>query len=107
MIQNRFDHVGLNVQDLDATIAFLKAMFDFDVIQRWDHPKQAFVGKGTVVLGVMEQKDYDFAVHTMAHIAFPCAKADFARVVARVKELAAPIVSGPKVQRDGETILFR
>jgi len=34
MIQNRFDHVGLNVQDLDATIAFLKAMFDFDVIQR-------------------------------------------------------------------------
>jgi catechol 2,3-dioxygenase-like lactoylglutathione lyase family enzyme len=70
MIENRFDHVGLNVKDLDATIAFLK-------------------------------------VHTMAHIAFPCAKADFAGVVARVKELAAPIVSGPKVQRDGETILFR
>jgi catechol 2,3-dioxygenase-like lactoylglutathione lyase family enzyme len=107
MIVNRFDHVGLNVKDLDATIAFLKAMFDFNVIQRWDSTRQAFVGKGAVVLGVMEQKDYDFTVHTMAHIAFPCAKADFAGVVARVKRIEAPIVSGPKVQRDGETILFR
>lgn len=107
MIENRFDHVGLNVKDLDATIVFLKAMFDFDVIQRWDNPKQAFVGKGTIVLGVMEKKDYDFTVYTMAHIAFPCVKADFARVVAKVKELTVPIVSGPKPQRDGETILFR
>jgi catechol 2,3-dioxygenase-like lactoylglutathione lyase family enzyme len=107
MIENRFDHIGLNVTDLDASIAFLKAMFDFNVIQRWDNPKQAFIGNGTVVLGVMEKKDYDFTVHTMAHIAFPCAKADFAAVVARVKELGVPIVSGPKAQRGGETILFR
>ena len=28
-------------------------------------------------------------------------------VVAKVKELAAPVVSGPKAQREGETILFR
>lgn len=107
MIENRFDHVGLNVKDLDETIAFLKAMFGFDIIQRWDAPKQAFVGKGAVVLGVMEKKDFDFTQHTMAHIAFPCSKCDFADVVAKVMELAAPIVSGPKVQRDGETILFR
>jgi len=106
MIENRFDHVGLNVKDLDASIAFLKAMFSFDVIQRWDSPKQAFVGKGTVVLGVMEVSDYDFTQHTMAHIAFPCSKADFVAIVAQVKELGAPIVSGPKPQRDGETILF-
>lgn len=107
MIANRFDHVSLNVKDLDASIAFLKAMFDFNVIQRWDTPRQAFVGKGTVVLGVIEKRDYDFAQHTMAHIAFPCSEAEFARVVAKVGELAAPIVSGPKPQRDGETVLFR
>ena len=107
MIENRFDHVGLNVKDLDASIAFLKAMFDFDVLQRWDSPKQAFVGKGAVALGVMETSDYDFTPHTMAHIAFPCSKADFAAIVTKVKELGAPVVSGPKPQRDGQTILFR
>ncbi len=107
MIENRFDHVGLNVKDLDESIAFFKAMFGFDVVQRWDTLKQAFVGKGTVVLGLMEKKDYDFIQHTMAHIAFSCSRVDFTTVVAKLKELASPIVSGPKAQRDGETILFR
>lgn len=107
MIEPRFDHVGINVADLDASIAFLKAMFDFDVIQKWDTPRQAFVGKGAVVLGVMEKKDYDFTVHTMAHIAFPCRKEEFTSIVAQVRRMGTPIVSGPKPQRDGETILFR
>jgi catechol 2,3-dioxygenase-like lactoylglutathione lyase family enzyme len=107
MIEPRFDHVGLNVADLDASIAFLKAMFAFEVIQKWDSPRQAFVGKGTVVLGVMEKKDYDFTPQTMAHIAFPCHKEEFPAVVALVRQMGAPIVSGPKPQRDGETILFR
>jgi len=107
MIENRFDHVGLNVVDLEASIAFLKEMFGFEVIQRWDSPRQAFVGKDGVVLGLMEVKDYDFKKHTMAHIAFPCRKEDFGSVVERVKRLKAPIVSGPKAQRNGETILFR
>ena len=107
MIKPQFDHVGLNVADLDASIAFLKAMFDFDVIQKWDSPRQAFVGKGSVVLGVLEKKDYDFTLQTMAHIAFPCRKEEFFSVVAQVQRMGAPIVSGPKPQRDGETILFR
>lgn len=107
MIESRFDHVGLNVKDLDESIAFFKAMFGFDVIHRWDNPKQAFVGDGMVILGLMEKRDYDFTAHTMAHVAFPCSQADFAAVVTRVKELRAPIVSGPKAQRDGESILFR
>ena len=107
MIEGRFDHVGLNVSDLDAAIAFLKAMFGFEVLQKWDSPRQAFVGKGSVVLGLMEKKDYDFTPHTMAHIAFPCRKEAFPSIVARVKQMGAPIVSGPKPQRDGETLLFR
>jgi len=77
MIETRFDHVGLNVIDLDASIAFLKAMFGFEIIQRWEEPRQAFVGGGNVVLGLIEQKDYDFTRHTMAHIAFPCRREEF------------------------------
>ncbi len=107
MIEYRFDHVGLNVADLDAEIAFLHEMFGFGVIQRWDSPRQAFIGKGAVVLGVMENRSYDFARQTMAHIAFPCCQVDFAAIVARVKALGAPVVAGPKPQRGGETILFR
>lgn len=107
MIEYRVDHVGLNVDDLDETIAFLQEMFGFEVLQRWDSPRQAFVGKGAVVLGIMENGEYDFARHTLAHIAFPCREEDFAAVVAKVLALGAPVVAGPKPQRDGETVLFR
>lgn len=107
MIEFRFDHVGLNVADLDVGIKFLEAMFGFEVIQKWDSPRQAFVGKGSVILGVMEKTDYDFSQHTMAHIAFPCRKEDFYIIVGRVQKMGATIVAGPKPQRDGETILFR
>ena len=106
MIKSRFDHVGLNVIDLDVSIAFLTAMFGFELIQRWEEPRQAFVGGGSVVLGLIEKKDYDFTRHTMAHIAFPCRREEFAAIVAQVQQMSATIVSGPKPQRDGETILF-
>jgi catechol 2,3-dioxygenase-like lactoylglutathione lyase family enzyme len=106
-IEYRFDHVGLTVADLDAGIAFLGEMFGFEVIRRWDAPRQAFVGRGGVVLGLMEKRDYDFTGQTMAHIAFPCRREEFPEIVAKVRRLAAPIVAGPKAQRDGETILFR
>ncbi|SNB47242.1 VOC family protein [Geobacter sp. DSM 9736] len=107
MIEPGYDHVGLNVIDVDESIAFLQEMFGFSVIKRWDEPRQAFVGNGSVVLGIMENKEYDFSRHTMAHIAFSCAKEDFPDVVEKVKRLGAKIVSGPKPQREGETILFR
>jgi catechol 2,3-dioxygenase-like lactoylglutathione lyase family enzyme len=107
MIEPQFDHVGLNVVDLDESIAFFTAMFGFEVIQKWDSPRQAFVGKGAVVLGLMERKDYDFTTQTMAHVAFACSREEFPAVVAQVRLLGAPIVSGPKQQREGETILFR
>ena len=106
MIEFRFDHVGLNVADLDTSIKFLEAMFGFEVIQKWDSPRQAFVGKGAVVLGVMEKTGYDFSQNTMAHIAFPCRKEDFRAIVGRVQKMGATIVADPKPQRDGETILF-
>ncbi|MDD2658412.1 MAG: VOC family protein [Methylococcales bacterium] len=107
MIYKQFDHVGLNVRDLDKSIAFYQEMFGFALIEKWADPKQAFIGANEAVLGLMEVQDYDFCAYTMAHIAFPCAKNDFAVVVAKVKSLELEIVSGPKSQRGGETILFR
>jgi catechol 2,3-dioxygenase-like lactoylglutathione lyase family enzyme len=107
MIQKRFDHIGLNVTDLDKSIAFYQNMFGFTVIEQWDDPKQAFIGADSAVLGLMEVPNYDYGIYTMAHIAFPCSKDDFTVVAVKVKQLELEIVSGPKPQRGGETILFR
>lgn len=107
MIKKQLDHVGLNVTDLDESIAFYREMFGFPLIEKWDTPKQAFVGAESVVLGLMEMPDYDFRAYTMAHLAFPCGKSDFPTVMEKVKALGVEIVSGPKEQRGGETILFR
>ena len=106
-MEAHFDHVGLNVRDLDEAIAFCAELFGLALLQRWEQPRQAFVGRGAVVLGLIENKAYDHRRMTMAHIAFPCTKDEFSGVVAQLKKLGAEIVSGPKPQRDGETILFR
>ena len=44
MIKPQFDHIGLNVIDLDTSLAFYPNLFGFAVIARWDEPKQAFIG---------------------------------------------------------------
>ncbi len=54
------DHVGLNVTDLEQSIHFYRDWFALDLIEIWDSPRQAFVGNGGVVLGLMEVTDYDF-----------------------------------------------
>lgn len=103
----RFDHIGINVRDLDESVAFYRDFFGFDLIERWDSPRQAFVGTGEVVLGLLEATEYDFRRQTMAHIAFPCSKDEFAHVVKKVRASGLEVVSGPKAQRGGETVLFR
>lgn len=107
MIRKQLDHVGLNVADLDESIAFYQDMFGFSVIEKWDTPKQAFVGADSTVLGLIEMPDYDYHTYTMAHLAFSCSKIDFPNVVEKVQGLGLEVVSGPKEQRGGETILFR
>lgn len=107
MIPSRIDHVGLNVSNLDESIAFYARLFGFSVIERWDDPKQAFVGADGIALGLMEASGYDYRAYTMAHIAFPCDEASFPAIVSAIREMGLEVVSGPKPQRDGETILFR
>jgi predicted enzyme related to lactoylglutathione lyase len=55
----------------------------------------------------MEIPKYDYRTYTMAHLAFPCGKSDFPKVVTKVQGYGLEIVSGPKEQGGGETILFR
>ena len=107
MIKKHFDHIGLNVADLEKSIRFYQYMFGFTLIEQWDNPKQAFISTGDAVLGLMEMKSYDFSAYTMAHLAFPCDKASFSDVVTKVRFFNLEVVSEPKEQRGGETILFR
>ncbi len=107
MIWPRIDHIGLNVRNLDESIGFYRDFFGFDLIEEWDDPKQAFVGKGELTLGLMELPDYNFRAYTMAHLAFPVSEEAFPEVVDRVRRFKLEVVAGPKPQRGGETILFR
>ena len=107
MINTQLDHIGLNVADLATSIAFYQDLFGFALIAQWDDPKQAFIGAGDTVLGLIEQPDYDYHAYTMAHLAFSCTASDFPNLVEKVQALGLDIVSGPKPQRDGETLLFR
>ncbi len=107
MTRQRIDHVGLNVLDLDESIAFYRDMFGFRLLERWDNPRQAFVGADDSVLGLMEAPDYDYRAYTKAHLAFSCNGHEFPQIVAKVHRLCLEVLSGPKPQRAGETILFR
>ncbi|MFM8330489.1 MAG: VOC family protein [Candidatus Methylumidiphilus sp.] len=103
----RIDHVGLNVADLATSIAFYRDLFAFQVIAQWDSPRQAFIGNDATTIGLIELPGYDFRAYTMAHLAFPCSQSEFPDVVAKVQRLELDVVSGPKEQRGGQTILFR
>ncbi len=106
-MHQRIDHVGLNIIDLDESIAFYRDLFGFRLIERWDNPKQAFVGAENSVLGLMEAPEYDYHAYTKAHLAFSCGGQEFPQIVAKVHDLGLEVLSGPKPQRGGETILFR
>ena len=103
----KLDHIGLNVRCLDESIDFYARVFGLALIQRWDEPRQAFVGREGTALGLMENPGFDFDAYTMAHVAFACDSKQFAGVVSIVRALGLQVVSGPKPQRGGETILFR
>lgn len=101
------DHMGLNVRDLDVAIAFFGDWFGFTVLARWEAPRQAFIARAGWVLGLQENPHYDYDAHTLAHLAFSGAHAEFERLVARIRAEGLPVVSGPSPQRGGASLVFR
>jgi catechol 2,3-dioxygenase-like lactoylglutathione lyase family enzyme len=104
----RIDHVALNAKELDAEIDFFVTFLGLDLLQRWDSPRQAYVGmeKGAVI-GLIENPAYDGSLNTMAHLAFTVAETDFDDWVRKVDRADLNVISGPKEQRGGRTILFK
>lgn len=101
------DHVGLNVRSLDESIIFYQEMFGATVIKQWAIPRQAFIRISGMVVGLIESPEFNFRTHTMAHLAFSCTLAEFEEMLVRISERQLEVVSGPKSQRGGASILFR
>jgi len=104
----KLDHVAINAVNLEEEIRFLTEFLGLSLLQKWEDLRQAYVGlEEGPVIGVIENKDYDGSVLTMAHLAFCVSDQEFSGWVMKIKELNLDIVAGPKSQRGGETILFR
>lgn len=102
------DHIALNAVSLEREIAFFVEFLGLQLLQQWKSPKQAYVGsKEGPVIGLIENPDYDGSVFTMAHIAFTVLESEFDSWVHKINESDFPVISGPKAQRGGRTILFR
>lgn len=102
------DHVALNAVSLEREIQFFVGFLGFQLLQQWESPRQAYVGsKEGPVIGLIENPDYDGSVFTMAHLAFSVAESEFDSWVKKITESNLPVVTGPKEQRGGRTILFR
>ncbi len=104
----KLDHIAINAVNLEEEIEFLTRFLDLSLLQKWEDLRQAYVGlENGPVIGVIENKEYDGSVFTMAHLAFYVPKHEFANWVKKIREANLEIVAGPKSQRGGETILFR
>lgn len=102
------DHVAVNAVSLEKEIQFFVGFLGLQLLQKWDSPRQAYVGsKDGVVIGLIENPDYDGSAFTMAHLAFSVSEAEFDDWVKKINESDLPVIAGPKEQRGGRTILFR
>ena len=69
----KLDHIGLNAVELDTEIAFFVDSLGLVLFQKWDSPRQAYVGSPQgPVIGLIENPGYDGSVYTMAHVALLC-----------------------------------
>jgi catechol 2,3-dioxygenase-like lactoylglutathione lyase family enzyme len=104
----RIDHIAMNAVNLEDEISFFVGFLGFSLFQKWETPRQAYVGmEDGPVIGLIENKHSDGSAHTMAHLALEVPEDDFDDWVARVHSAGFDVVSGPKEQRGGRTILFR
>lgn len=104
----KIDHIALNAVNLDEEIEFFTSFLGFELLQKWDAPRQAYVGLASgPVIGLIENEKFDGTVYTMAHLALEVPEKDFDSWVQRVESENLTVVAGPKEQRGGRTILFR
>jgi catechol 2,3-dioxygenase-like lactoylglutathione lyase family enzyme len=88
-------HIGLNVSQLDRSIAFYRAVFGFEVLQRSADAARpfAFLGHdGAIVLTLWQQSDGTFAANRpgLHHLSFQAASLDDVRdAERRVRALGA------------------
>jgi len=102
------DHVALNAVSLEREIQFFVEFLGLQLLHQWESPRQAYVGsKEGPVIGLVENPGYDGSVFTMAHLAFSVSELDFDNWVKKIGESDLPVITGPKEQRGGRTILFR
>lgn len=104
----KIDHIAINAVNLEDELDFLTKFLGLSLLQKWSDLRQAYVGfeKGPVI-GVIENREFDGSLYTMAHIAFCIDEAEFQNWVTKIQSENIEIVAGPKPQRGGETILFR
>ncbi len=58
------DHLALNAVNLEQEIAFFVDFIGMKLLQRWDTPKQAYVGFNTsFVIGIIENPSFLFSLH--------------------------------------------
>ncbi len=104
----KLDHIALNAVDLESEIDFFVSFLGLQLLQKWESPRQAYVGQETgPVIGLIENPKYDGMIYTMAHIAFDVSEPEFNDWVQKVESSSLNVISGPKEQRGGRTILFR
>lgn len=102
------DHIALNAVKLDEEIEFFTSFLGLSLLQKWDSPRQAYVGlEAGPVIGIIENEKYDGTVFTKAHLALDVEEYKFDEWVNRIESAKLTIVAGPKDQRGGRTILFR
>lgn len=92
-------HVGLNVVDLDRSVAFYAGVFGWDVLQQGDSPKPfAFLGdEVTLFVTLWQQATGGFPTDRagLHHLSFEVTDiADVEATEARVRELGARIHHG-------------
>ena len=104
----KLDHIAINAVNLETELSFLTEFLNLELLQKWHDLRQAYVGfKEGPVIGVIENEQFDGSIYTMAHLAFHVTKSEFSEWVFKIEKENIEILSGPKDQRGGETILFR
>lgn len=93
-------HVGLNVSDLDRSVAFYRDVFGFDLVSASsaEGRRFAFLGRpGALVLTLWQQSDGRFPPDRpgLHHLSFQAASiAEVERAQARLQALGIPVLHG-------------